>query len=100
MSIYDAMLRVQPESELKKCYSKHSNTSGQLHWYMDSAFREYRLSRGGFGEYYSDLIDFFFNNGMLFEFCLVVEGCNRHNIEHKYKWCENRVEMCLKKIRN
>jgi len=99
MSIYDAMSRIQPESELKKCYSNHQNTSGQLHWGMDATFRAWRLNRGGFGEYYSDLIAFFFDNGMLFEFCLAVEGCKTHNLDHNYKWCEEKVAQSLDKVR-
>ena len=99
MSIYDAMSRIQPGSELKKCYSMHPNTSGQLHWDNDVAFRAWRLDQGGFGEYYSDLVAFFFVNGMLFEFCLAVEGCKVYNIDHAYKWCEEKVAQTLDKVR-
>ena len=99
MSIYDAMSRIQPEAELRKCYSNHRNTSGQLHWDMDVSFRAWRLGRGGFGEYYSDLIAFFFANGMLFEFCLAVEGCKAYKIEHTYEWCEEKVAQTLVKVR-
>jgi hypothetical protein len=91
------MLRIQPESELQKLYS-FDNSSGQLKWHLDEEFREFRESRV-FGEYYSDLADFFFNKGMLFEFCLLVEGCKRHEITHGYEWCETKVAKALHKVR-
>lgn len=92
------MSRIQPLSELKSTYTFKHNSSGQLQWKMDQKLREFRLPRG-FGEYYSDLADFFFDQGLLFEFCLVVEGCKQHGIDHGYKWCEPRVAKTLKKVR-
>lgn len=92
-----AMLHIQPESELNSLYS-FNNSSGQLKWHMDEEFEEFRESKG-IGECYIDLAEFFFNRGMLFEFCLLVEGCKRKGIEHGYDWCEGKVEEALKKVR-
>ena len=98
MSILDAMLRIQPETELNKLYSLN-NSSGQLKWHMDDEFKDFWYSIGGFGVYYSDLINFFFNKGMLFEFCLAVEGCKNYGIDHESEWCEKKVAKTLNKVR-
>ena len=98
MSILDAMSRIQPLSELNSTYTFDHNSSGQLQWKMDTKFREFRLPRG-FGEYYSDLADFLFDQRRVFEFCLLVEGCKNHGIAHGYEWCERRVANTLDKVR-
>ena len=92
-----AMLHIQPESELNSLYSLN-NSSGQLKWHKDDEFEEFR-EYNGFGECYSDLANFFFTKGMLFEFSLLVEGCKRKGIEHGYKWCEGKVAETLNKVR-
>jgi len=93
------MLQIQPESELNKLYSLN-NSSGQLKWHGDAAFETFcRKHKKVKEELWKNLASFFWANNMLFEFCLLVEGCKVHKLEHGYKSYEDRVEETLAKVR-
>jgi hypothetical protein len=93
------MLQIQPEPELNKLYSLN-NTSGQLRWQVDGAFEEFcKKHKKNKDELWKNIASFFWSKNMLFEFCLVVEGCKRHNLDHGYKSYEQKVEQTLAKVR-
>ena len=97
--IRSIMLQIQPESELNKLYSIN-NSSGQLHWQVDHAFEDFcKEHNKNKDDLWKNLASFFWSKSMLFEFCLVVEGCKRHKLEHGYKLCECKVEQTLAKVR-
>lgn len=93
------MLQIQPESELNQLYSLN-NSSGQLKWHMDKEFEEFCENEDP-SEYnvWKHLASFFWANTMLFEFCLLVEGCSNHGLEYGYESYEHRVGKTLAKVR-
>ena len=90
------MLQIQPESELNSLYSLN-NSSGQLKWHMDEEFNEYRENSSN--NTFRDLAAFFWEKGLLFEFCLLVEGCQKHNIDHGFPHYEQKVAQTLSQVR-